>query len=339
VVKAAIVDGYGKVISVFKGNVVVCQMVGGKKARKVINIADVDRLIITTSGVAVTSRALRVLARYGVDLVVLDASGCPITVLTPPWITATVEARRGQYLAYADQVKALEIAKAFACAKIENQSAYLRYLSKMVGEKVLYEEAEKVLEMKRRVQGVSGALDEARKEIMSLEGTAARLYWGAIATVLPRDLGFDGRDQDGLDPVNRALNYLYGVLYSECFKALTRVGLDPYAGFLHSDRSGNPTLVFDFVEMFRVSAVDSLLVRLFKDLNLRISIDSRGFIARESRVVLVQEFFKWISRKARDSRGEVKELEAHIKSYAIKMARFFRHSLGEPPIFVEVWWS
>jgi CRISPR-associated protein Cas1 len=138
--------------------------------------------------------------------------------------------------------------------------------------------------------------------------------------------------------VNRSLNYLYGVLYAESFKALARAGLDPYAGFLHTDRSGNPTLVFDYVEMFRVSAVDSLLVELFRK-GFRIEVDDRGFIARDSRVRLVQEFYMWLGRRARDSRGETKRLEEHIKSYALKLAKFFRVREGEIPVFIEAWWT
>jgi CRISPR-associated protein Cas1 len=337
VVSVAIVEGYGKTLSVYRGNLVVVYRDNGKKVRKVVNLAEVDRVIITTSGIALTSRALRLLARYGIDLVVLDPRGIPITTLTPPWITATVDSRRGQYIAYTNESLALEIAKSIACAKILNQAGYVKYLAKVLGDSGLAEESEKIFEICTYIRRVSGSLDSARKSLMAYEGTAARIYWGSIATVLPCDLGFDDRDQDGLDPVNRSLNYLYGVLYAESFKTLVRVGLDPYAGFLHADRSGNPVLVFDYVEMFRVSAVDSLLVGLFRR-GFRISTDDRGYIARESRAKLIQEFYNWFSRKARDSRGEVRKLEEHVKSYAIKFAKFFRVREGDVPVFVEVWW-
>jgi len=47
-------------------------------------------------------------------------------------------------------------------------------------------------------------------------------------------------------------------------------GLDPYAGFLHVDRSGKPVLAFDFVEMFRFAADLSLLYLLKKGWRPRI---------------------------------------------------------------------
>jgi len=46
--------------------------------------------------------------------------------------------------------------------------------------------------------------------------------------------------------------------------ALSVAGLEPYAGFLHTDRSGRPSLVFDLIEEFRQPVVDRLVVRLFQ---------------------------------------------------------------------------
>ncbi|MEM1983571.1 MAG: CRISPR-associated endonuclease Cas1, partial [Sulfolobales archaeon] len=108
-------------------------------------------------------------------------------------------------------------------------------------------------------------LQELRKEVMEIEAHGARLYWSSIAYILPKEVGFSGREQDAHDQVNIALNYGYGILYTECWKALTLAGLDPYAGFLHTERSGKPVLVFDLVEMFRATAVDSVIISKFRE--------------------------------------------------------------------------
>ena len=53
-----------------------------------------------------------------------------------------------------------------------------------------------------------------------------------------------GRETRGaLDRFNSALNYGYGILYSQVEKAVTLAGLDAYGGFLHADRPGKPSLV------------------------------------------------------------------------------------------------
>ena len=39
-------------------------------------------------------------------------------------------------------------------------------------------------------------------------------------------------------------------------RALVLAGLDPYAGFIHVDRPGKPSLALDLIEEFRQAAVD-----------------------------------------------------------------------------------
>lgn len=40
------------------------------------------------------------------------------------------------------------------------------------------------------------------------------------------------------DPVNALLSFSYTILANDCASALESVGLDPYVGFMHTDRSG-----------------------------------------------------------------------------------------------------
>ena len=50
---------------------------------------------------------------------------------------------------------------------------------------------------------------------------------------------FTGRSgRSAQDPVNPMLNYGYAVVESEIWKSIYLAGLDPYCGFLHSDRYG-----------------------------------------------------------------------------------------------------
>lgn len=56
------------------------------------------------------------------------------------------------------------------------------------------------------------------------------------------------------DPFNAALNYCYGMLYSQVEKACILAGLDPYVGFLHTDNYNKKSLVYDLIEPFRIFA-------------------------------------------------------------------------------------
>jgi len=328
-----IVDGYG--IKIYVKNRAIVVKKSGEKNKRVIPLAEIDRMVLATSGIAITSSAIRKIVREGIDILVLDGRGMPITVLTPPWITATVATRRAQYMAYIDNEYRASIMKSFAISKISNQINYLRYLAKRIGVEICKRDLESIAEKIERIKSLSGDAIDIRQKILSLEGAAAEIYWGYIASVLPRDLGFDGRDQDGSDQVNLALNYLYGILYAEIFRVLARYGLDPYAGYLHSDRSGAETLVFDFIEMFRVSAVDSLAVDIFRN-GFRVEVRGDGYIETGSRRKLVEEFYRWFQRRARDQRNEVKKLYEHVKSYALEFTRALR-SKAIYTGFVEVW--
>ena len=87
------------------------------------------------------------------------------------------------------------------------------------------------------------------------------MYWREIARMLPDEVGFAGREHEGPgDAVNAALNYGYGILYSHVWGAVMNAGLESFAGFLHVDRSGKPSMVLDLVEEFRQPVVDRAIL-------------------------------------------------------------------------------
>jgi CRISPR-associated protein Cas1 len=96
---------------------------------------------------------------------------------------------------------------------------------------------------------------------MGLEGVGGRLYWKQIGNLLPEHLAFEGRRHQGADDAaNAALNYGYRILMSHVWGAVMNAGLEPFAGFLHVDRSGKPSLVLDLVEEFRQPVVDRAIL-------------------------------------------------------------------------------
>ena len=91
-----------------------------------------------------------------------------------------------------------------------------------------------------------GEIDEIRERLLSIEGRAAQRYWSSIKDIIPAELAWPGRQTRGAkDLFNSLLNYGYGVLYAQVEQAILLAGLDPYAGFLHADRPGKPSLVLD----------------------------------------------------------------------------------------------
>lgn len=82
-----------------------------------------------------------------------------------------------------------------------------------------------------------------------------------VRTLVADHVPFETREHRGApDPVNSALNYGYGILYTQVWGALMNAGLEPFAGFLHVDRPGKPSLVLDLIEEFRQPIVDRAVI-------------------------------------------------------------------------------
>jgi len=65
------------------------------------------------------------------------------------------------------------------------------------------------------------------------------------------------------------LNYAYRVLESDTLLVATSLGLDPFIGFLHADKKGRASLVYDLMEPLR-PLIDCKLIEM---------IQSRSFAA------------------------------------------------------------
>lgn len=326
-----IISGYGVRVGV-KHNYIV---VKSREKIKEVAPAEVERVLITTSGVTVTSKFLRLAMNYGIDVVVLDSRGFPVARFYYPHITKTVESRVAQYRSYLNGL-ANEVAKSIAYCKLMNQAGYVMRLGRSLGLDELKEIAKSIESIANDILSLNVSdLKELRSKIINAEAHGARLYWSSIAYVLPKELGFSGRDQDSTDQVNVVLNYGYGILYSECWKAIALAGLDPYAGFVHTERSGKPVLVFDVVEMFRVATVDSLVVQRFRD-GWRVEV-SNGLLAPKSRAEVVKLVLGGLGRMFRCKYSEsYMTLSQWIKHVALELAEALREGRS-PRGFIARW--
>ena len=65
-------------------------------------------------------------------------------------------------------------------------------------------------------------------------------------------------------------------------------GLDPYAGFLHVDRPGKPSLVLDLIEEFRQPIVDKTVIGMVNK-GMPVTLDEQGRLVPESRKLLANK--------------------------------------------------
>ncbi len=187
-----------------------------------------------------------------------------------------------------------------------------------------------------RPGGQALRFDDVRGQLLSIEGRAGDAYWEAVQHLLAgrTDLGFPGRERRGAtDQVNSMLNYGYGILYHEVWGAVVLAGLEPFAGFLHTDRPGKPSLVLDLVEEFRQAIVDRPVLALL----------TRGYRPGMDGDRLDEEARRRVSAAVRErladqvvSEGKRVSLRTVIHLQARRLARFL---LGEAPYrpFVARW--
>jgi CRISPR-associated protein Cas1 len=233
--------------------------------------------LIISRGVGISSDAVEECCERGIPIFFCRSSGRVQGTLYSAGLGGTVLTRREQLLAYGDE-RGRHIAIAFAAGKIENQAITLRYMAKTRKESdpETYEQLRRadtaVLEHLTRLDRLQGGtVDDIRERLMAAEGNAAQLYWAAIRAVIPDEYNWTTRETHGAtDPINSLLNYGYGILYGQIERALVVAGLDPYAGFIHADRPGKPSLVLDLIEEFRQMVVDRVVFGL---VNRRFSID------------------------------------------------------------------
>ena len=282
---------------------------------------------VAASGVSISSDVLAELADRGVRVSILASNGRPVAQIASPNLTASVAIRRAQLEAYANDL-GLKLALAMAAGKLLNQARLLKYFAKNIRSS----QPEQFAELNRRVAAILAlrrnilrgnwlGLEVARSTIMGLEGTAARHYWDAVTLLLEKHVEFPGRETRGAsDFVNSLLNYGYGVLYSQVWGAILNAGLEPFGGFLHTDRPGKPSLVLDLTEEFRAPIVDRTVVAAIRLRQLRPNAKT-GPLDPETRGVLVDQIFKRLESKERFEGGEY-QVRSIIQIQARRVASF-----------------
>jgi CRISP-associated protein Cas1 len=259
-----IVEGRGSFVGKHQGRIRVTRE--GKVVTEA-PLIHLESVLIVDSGVSISSDAVRTCAEEGIPIHFVSALGHVQAGLYAAGLTGTVLSRRAQLAAY-DTERGLRLALAYVRGKIENQATLLRYVGKYRKETrpEVYEEirlvAAELGDALAELERVGGqTVEEAREQVLSIEGRASKRYWRVVGMLIPAELGWPGRETRGArDPFNAALNYGYGVLYAQVERALVLAGLDPYGGFLHADRPGKPSLVLDAIEEFRQAVVDRAVI-------------------------------------------------------------------------------
>ncbi|MBO0799400.1 MAG: type I-C CRISPR-associated endonuclease Cas1, partial [Blastocatellia bacterium] len=206
----------------------------------------------------------------------------------------SVGLRRAQYRVADDPRAAAMIARQCVAGKLQNSR---QSLLRSARETDLAEESARLQESAAEIGRLLGAMQYANNrnerngeestadQIRGYEGQAASIYFGVFNLHLRHqreDFNFTTRTRrPPRDAINCLLSFLYALLRHDCIAALTATGLDPFVGYLHSERPNRPALALDLMEEFRPLLADRLAITLINRKQINIS----DFIEREGGVV------------------------------------------------------
>lgn len=335
-----IVEERGAFISKHQGRLHVKK---GKEVLQRAPLMHLEQVIVSGKAISFSADAVAACAELGIPIHFIAFNGAPYASLYAAGLTGTVQTRRAQMLAYQDQ-RGVHLALAMAAAKVKNQAALLRYMAKYrkEAEPALYKELRTLsLEVEDHLDGMerlkkTACVDRLRADLLGLEGRAAQKYWRGVKQVVQVGEDWPGRKGRGArDPVNSALNYGYGMLYGQIERAVVLAGLDPYAGFIHADRPGKPSLVLDLIEEFRQPVVDRTVFAMLNK-GTAITLDDKGRLTETARQALIGKILERLEKPEKYGRQKV-PLRFIIQTQARHMATFVRGDRANYKGFTVKW--
>jgi CRISP-associated protein Cas1 len=257
-------------------------------------------------------------------------------------VKGNVLLRRKQYRLADDKQFSLEISKLFILGKIFNCKNILARAIRDHGN----ESNKCILENAMQLQNtflkqVDGCTNH--DSLRGAEGMAANTYFEVFNHLIVSQKDsfiFNGRSRrPPKDNVNAMLSYVYTLLAHEVQSALESVGIDPYVGFLHTDRPGRPSLALDMMEEFRPYLADRLVLSLIN----RKQVSASGFSNHSESGILMNDATRkellnaWQKRKQDEIKhpflGETIPIGLLPYVQALLLARFLRGDLDNYPVF------
>lgn len=315
--------------------------------KKSVPVGKIDSILIG-KGILISSDAVQLALENNIDIIFLEFDGKPLGRIWHCKLGSTTKIRKSQLIASLNNV-GLKYVKEWVTDKIINQAEFLKTLKKHRPEKYefLTEEILKIENSAEKILKLSGSniLDVA-ENIRGYEGTAGKIYFSVLSELLATAYKFEKRSQrPAKDQFNAFLNYAYGVLYSRVEKALIIAGLDPYLGFLHRDDYNQLSMVFDFIEPFRIYA-DEVVFKLFsgKKVNkTHTDLLENGFtLNKDGKVLLMTALNKFLDEdtiryKGKNQiRGNTILIEAHTFANNLINKKFEIKEIGNYDLLGDV---
>ena len=258
-------------------------------------------------------------------------------------IKGNVILRQQQYESSRDKEISLSIAKNCITGKIYNARWVLE---RAVRDHSLQINTDQVktasVPLKQSLEYIRNS--QSKEQLRGYEGEAASIYFGVFNELIlqqKKDFVFCGRNKrPPLDNINAMLSFVYTLLTNQIASALECVGLDPYIGYLHTERPGRVSLALDLIEELRAPLADRFVLSL---INKKV-ITRKNFKTKENGAVIMDDearkrlLTEWQNRKKETiTHPFLKEkIEWGMVPYvqAMLLARYLRGDLDGYPVFL-----
>jgi CRISPR-associated protein Cas1 len=279
--------------------------------------------ILMSKGAALSTDAIILAMKNNTDIIVFEYDGVPVGRFWHSKPGSTSKIRKQQLEASLNDTGVYWI-KSWLTNKIGNQIELLKRLKshRPASAELMQEKIEVISGIKIKINETKGTrIDEIDDTLRGLEGTAGRIYFKVLSSLLAERYRFQGRSfRPAADPFNAFLNYAYGVLYSRVEKVLVIAGLDPYVGFMHRDDYNMKSMVFDFIEPYRTYA-EEVVFKLFSAKKINDNhtdkITNGYTLNAEGKNILMQSFMRFLDEdKIRyngrnQTRANAMQMDAH----------------------------
>jgi len=252
-----ILDSQGSYLGMEKGCFVVKDRKGNSEKYPLFE-KEIGEVVLK-SGNCVSTGALASLGFWDIDVMIMTQRGRPVAMLKSLDDDSHVKTRLCQYEAYHSE-KGIQIAKQIVTSKLEGQNQVLqKYGLRNHG-----------ISFKERIENLEGdSLDKIRAKLHGIEGRNSKRYFDQIFQLLPESIRPKSRKNfKAYDGTNNIFNLAYEMLSWKIHRALIKAKLEPYLGFLHSVQYGKPSLVCDFMELYRY-LIDYFLIDYCRELRTK----------------------------------------------------------------------
>lgn len=298
---------------------------------------------IVTFGFAGASPALMgACAKRNVALSFLSGSGRFLARVSGE-SRGNVLLRKRQYLLSEDEEGSLDIAKSFITGKLFNGRWVLERATRDHAMRV---DVERLKHVSGRLKNALEAVQvcDSMESLRGIEGEAASLYFSVFDELILQQretFSFHGRNRrPPMDEINALLSFAYTLLANMASAVLETVGLDPYVGFLHTDRPGRASLALDLMEELRPVYADRFVLSL---INKKI-VSPSGFVRKENGAVIMDDNTRkavlsaWQTRKQEMIKHPFLEVKVEwgmvAYAQALLLARYIRGDLDAYPPFM-----